>query len=241
MVGVYKITSPSGKIYIGQSWDIKSRWIAHKGIKPRGCPIVNNSILKYGADNHIFDILHELPKDITQDVLDIYEIFYIDHYKGLGFVLMNIQGGGSNSKTAEETKLKLSIANKGKQNSLGTKMPENTRLAIRKANLGRKMSPLLKEIFDKFRTPENARRMGYMNRGKVRSKENRERISETLKNRKDNKGELSPNAKLTNAQVLEIRSKYKPNKYTTTDIARDYCMSKTNAKDIVARRIWTHI
>lgn len=28
--GIYKITSPSGKIYIGQSIDIKRRWLDYK-------------------------------------------------------------------------------------------------------------------------------------------------------------------------------------------------------------------
>jgi predicted GIY-YIG superfamily endonuclease len=30
MIGIYKITSPSGKVYIGQSWDIYDRWKKHK-------------------------------------------------------------------------------------------------------------------------------------------------------------------------------------------------------------------
>lgn len=288
LVGIYRITSPSGRMYIGQSWSIKDRWRLHKCLDKAGCPLLINSFKKYGADAHKFEIIHALPQDVSQNVMDEYEILYINQYKDCGIPLLNIHKGGNNKRNSPQTiekqrsrmrgntwgfkkgqkvwnsgtvgvckawnkgiktgvklspegRLKLSKINTGNKYNVGRKMPEKTREALKKANVGRKMPDHLKEILSKFRTPENAIRMGHMNRGKIRSEENKRQISNTLKNRTDNKGELSPRAKITNAIVLEIRARYKLKEYTTTDISKDYSMSRTNAKDIIARRIWKHI
>ena len=50
MVGIYKITNPSGKIYIGQSVNIDNRISSYKNLKcknqtklyPRVCVIINH-------------------------------------------------------------------------------------------------------------------------------------------------------------------------------------------------------
>lgn len=235
MIGIYKITSPNGRIYIGQSWNIKRRWKDYRNDN-RERSAIYSSIKKYGYENHHFEIIHQLPNDVEQCVMDEYEILYILLHRQSGFKMLNLrEGGKSGGKMSDEAKKKMVIANTGR------KMSEKTKVALKKANCGRKMPEHLKEIFSKIRTTENAQRMGYMNRGKVRTNENKSQISQTLKNRIDNKGEFNSHSKLTNAVVIEIRSKYKPNEYTTTDIARDYGMSKTNAKDIIAKRSWTHI
>jgi len=56
---VYKITSPSGKIYIGSTDDIKRRKIQYKNLKRNFQWKIKNSIDKYGWDNHIFEIIWE--------------------------------------------------------------------------------------------------------------------------------------------------------------------------------------
>ena len=55
--GIYKITSPSGKIYIGQSVNIKDRIKAYKCGHCKEQPFVCNSILKHGWENHKFEII----------------------------------------------------------------------------------------------------------------------------------------------------------------------------------------
>lgn len=240
VVGIYSITSPSGRIYIGQSWDIKQRWFGHKKISKRGCPLLNNSFKKYGTDKHLFKIICELPPDISQEILDQYEIIYINQYKEVGFRLLNLKSGGYNAKLPEYLRKKISDLHKGNKYSVGRAMTTATRVALQKANIGRKMPESVRVKFAASAS-ENGRLTGYKNRGKIRTLENKKKISETLKKRIENKGELHPTSKFTNEIILEIRAKYKPKKYTTTDIARDYKMSRTNAKDIIARRIWTHI
>ena len=56
MVGIYKITSPSNKVYIGQSIDIEKRFSYYKRLSCKQQSKVYNSILKYGYENHVFEI-----------------------------------------------------------------------------------------------------------------------------------------------------------------------------------------
>ena len=53
IIGIYKITSPSNKIYIGQAVNILKRWKDYKSIKNRNQPKLDNSLNKYGFENHI--------------------------------------------------------------------------------------------------------------------------------------------------------------------------------------------
>lgn len=67
MVGIYKITNPKGKVYIGQSIDIISRWEkGHKYNVGSGSKL-KNSLLKYGYDNHVFEIIEECNIDILTE------------------------------------------------------------------------------------------------------------------------------------------------------------------------------
>ena len=57
--GIYKITSPSERVYIGQSVDIKRRWSKHKIRNCKGQTRLWESFRKYGHDRHIFEIIEE--------------------------------------------------------------------------------------------------------------------------------------------------------------------------------------
>lgn len=107
MVGIYKITSPSGKVYIGQSWDIVARWTKYSPLPHKKQRHIYNSILKYGVKNHKFEIIHELPKDVVQEVLDNYEVLYWQLYKDCGVQVMNIREPGRGGKNSEETRQKM--------------------------------------------------------------------------------------------------------------------------------------
>jgi group I intron endonuclease len=51
MVGIYKITNPKGKIYIGQSVDIEKRKYYYQALHCKKQTMLYNSIKKYGWDN----------------------------------------------------------------------------------------------------------------------------------------------------------------------------------------------
>lgn len=115
MVGIYKITSPTGRVYIGQSWGIEGRLKYYqRGANKKQCKIYA-SLKKYGWQAHKFEICHELPKDTTQEVLDNYEILYHDLYKSCGIDMMNIREPGNGGRNSEETRKKMSENNWNKK------------------------------------------------------------------------------------------------------------------------------
>ena len=162
---IYKHTSPSGKIYIGQTRAKNpiARWRnGGKGyfrINKHGNyqqPAMVNAINKYPWDTWIHEIIEICE---TQEDANRLEQYYIELYKSnnpaYGY---NITGGGNghtNQKMSEETKLKLSKAIKLKWKDLDYKekqmskehlpMHENTRNALRKANVGRKCTDETKQ------------------------------------------------------------------------------------------------
>lgn len=117
MVGIYKITSPSNKVYIGQSWDISSRKSVYKSIKCKGQPKLYESLKKYGWEYHSFEVVHELPKDVDQYILDSYEVLYFDLYYNCNINMMNVREPGRGGKLSQNTKKMLSLINTGKKYS----------------------------------------------------------------------------------------------------------------------------
>ena len=116
MVGIYKITNPNNRIYIGQSWNIESRLYSYKNGRCKNQRKLLNSIKKYGWENHKFEVIHELPVDIDQNILNEYEIIYYNFYKDCEVGFLNLRDpGGSKGKLSEETKKILSDINKGKK------------------------------------------------------------------------------------------------------------------------------
>ena len=139
---VYKHTSPSGKVYIGITLQpVELRWKNGNGYKDN-CYFVN-AIKKYGWDNFIHEIIcdnlskyeaEELEKDLISSLQST------DRRYGY-----NIRsGGGSVGKLSEETKKKISEANKGrfgsKNNFFGHNHSEETKKKLSKMKTGRKQS-----------------------------------------------------------------------------------------------------
>lgn len=113
MVGIYQITSPTGKIYIGQSWNVEKRILYYKRLDCNQQPKIYRSLLKYGVDAHEFTILKAIPTITTQKELDFWECYCISMYRTLGVVMLNAKEGGSNGKISDETKAKMSLSKKG--------------------------------------------------------------------------------------------------------------------------------
>lgn len=104
---IYKITSPSGKVYIGQTIDSVKRFSKYK----KGCckkqTRLNNSFLKYGFENHKIEIIEECDVDLLNDR----ERYWQDYYNVLGLNGLNCKLTKSNDKSAkisQSTKEKLS-------------------------------------------------------------------------------------------------------------------------------------
>jgi group I intron endonuclease len=158
---IYKILSPSNKVYIGQTWNYKKRMSGYKNISCKRQPKLYNSLLKYSVDNHSFTIIYELPEDISQGVLDTYEQLYIDQYRDCGIQLMNIREAGSHGKHSQESIEKLRKVNVGRKYSDEFK---KRRSEIMKGNTLRLGSS---------QSEETKLKMGNSRRGQVRSEETR--------------------------------------------------------------------
>lgn len=119
---IYKIISPSEKIYIGQTiGSIEKRWKEHledaKRVYKDHCKVLNNSIRKYGEKN--FKV--ELVEECLDEELDKKEAEYIIQYNSQVPNGMNIKLGGSSGKHHEDTKIKISNSSKGRIISLETR------------------------------------------------------------------------------------------------------------------------
>jgi len=80
MIGVYKIESPSGKIYVGSSLNIFNRFKKYKSLNCKSQTRLYNSLVKYGVNNHFFSILIECDKEELYE----YEHLYSNYYNVLG-------------------------------------------------------------------------------------------------------------------------------------------------------------
>lgn len=105
MVGIYKITNPKGKIYVGQSVNIGGRYYQYKGLSKYSLGRkIFNSIKKYGWDNHI----HEIIEECLIEQLDEREIYWGMFYEVLGENGLNLALGNGRGVCSEETKQLMS-------------------------------------------------------------------------------------------------------------------------------------
>ncbi len=130
--GIYKITSPKGRVYIGQSVDIETRWKQYKFLNCKSQSKIYRSLKKHGVENHIFEIIEQC----DFDDLVCRERYWQDFYDVLngGLNLILTECGELKIIMSDETKEKLRIANTGKKRS------EETKQKLREINSGEKAS-----------------------------------------------------------------------------------------------------
>lgn len=161
MIGIYKITSPSKKVYIGQSTNIEKRKSSYKNIKCNKQTKLYNSLKKYGFEKHKFEVICEC--EISE--LNDKERYYQELYCVLGKGGLNCRLTAASDRSgffSEEVKLKMSFSQKGKKHSIewfekmkgrklsedhkkkiirtGYKHTEETKLKIGLGNKGKKMT-----------------------------------------------------------------------------------------------------
>ena len=185
MKGIYKITNPEGKAYIGLSKDIKTRWESYRtrtGMSKNSS--LKFSLIEYGYDNHKFEILEEVDGDNKK--LRERERYWIEKSNTLVEGLNDNRGGSGTGKHTAEAKSKIGKANsKPKPKDFGANRSkdfytEEWKEKISKATKGRK-SPMKGKVG--------------ANKGKVMSDEQKRKISEANKGRKKPEG-FKPSGRL---------------------------------------------
>lgn len=76
---IYRITSPSMKLYIGQTINFKRRLITYKSLQCKNQPALYNSIKKYGWENHTVDIIEEFEGDLF--LCNVREAYWVKNFK----------------------------------------------------------------------------------------------------------------------------------------------------------------
>lgn len=227
---IYKLSSPSGKCYIGQTWDFKARKRKYRCLCCNAQPKIYNAIKKYGWKS--FNVSF-LDKAYNQTDLNNKEIFWIKHFDSVskGY---NCKDGGGQAKLSNEAREKISNANRGRVMSKETrrkmsdskkgikKTPEHVeKVAIK--NRGRKLSEAHKELLRNRvvtketrikmsksatgrRLSDNAKKkLSDFNKGKVLTEENMDKfLKGAEKYRMENKELIKENAKKNGRSVCKL-------------------------------------
>ena len=189
MIGIYKITSPSGRIYIGQSVNIDNRISSYKNLKCKNQTKLYRSLLKYTFENHIFEILEEC----NIEMLNERERYWQDFYNSASRNNLNCKLTKTNDKNGSlsiETKLKIGIGNKGKKMSLESRK----KMSIAKLQM-------TEETKSKFRlkkiSEEHKQKLSLLNKGKKIKEETR--LNLLINNGKSKKVICSKTLKIYNS------------------------------------------
>lgn len=156
---IYKYTSPSGKVYIGQTMNEDRRKHCFMNAKIYAGYAINMARLKYGPENFKYEVLMEYNTnniDLLRKILNIFEVSYIIKFKSNDIKYgYNITTGGdlntAGVKYTDEAREHCSIAqkkrfiNKNNHPLYGRHHSEETKKKISEKAKGRKMSQNTKD------------------------------------------------------------------------------------------------
>lgn len=174
MVGIYKITSPTGRVYIGQSEEIPSRWSTYRqmGVGVKRQRKLYRSFSKHGIENHIFEIIEEC---LIED-LNCRERYWQDFYDvlngGLNYILQEC--GEQRRVFSEETIKRKSEALKGENN------PMYGRTGDLNPMFGKDFSGDKNPFYGKNHTKEAKNKMSAAKKGKVSPRKGAKLESSTI-------------------------------------------------------------
>ena len=213
MIGIYKIENKiDGKVYIGQSIDIDSRWLRHKEeltYNHHHNDYLQRSWNKYGKENFIFEVIEECEEvNLTNR-----EQYWIDFYGGINSCnTYNNRDASSVGRLSDYTKLKISISQKGKPKAPGRTVSEDGRKRLSISHMGIKP------------TEETRRKMSEAKKGKKHTEESKKKISDTHKKRFKDNPEL--------AKQISIRQSGRKLSDETKDKLRQLNIGKKYGKDV---------
>lgn len=215
MVGIYKITNPKKKIYIGQSIDIDRRWRDYKNLNCDKQPKIYNSLVKYGVENHIFEIITECCIENLND----FERYYQELYNCIGNSGLNcnlVETDNLKKEMSIDTRFKMS--HKAKTRVFTEERREEVRQTMKKLHIEGKLKigirgeVMSEEKKEKIRignlgkkcTEESRARMRIAQKGKIITAEAR------LKSSISHKGNrISEETKIKLSLALKGRKKTK--------------------------------
>lgn len=239
--GIYKIENlVNGKVYIGQSVDIKARWSCHKSEFNKNIHSgvhFQRAWNKYGASNFKLTIIEECEEPLLNEK----EIFYIELYQSnnpeYGY---NCESGGREGKKINE-ELKKYLSKKIREYFDKTEIVPTAKLKKEEVIMIKKLlfdgEMTLKEIADMFNI--NSTNVVKIRDGKTYTK---------IKTPYDNMilGKISKKGekygkKLTKEQVVEIKKLLTEGNYTQVEIANMYNVKRKVIVDIKTLKKWINV
>jgi group I intron endonuclease len=180
--GIYRIVCiaeghDDSYCYVGQASDLDDRKSSHFSNLKRNKshnPYLQNAYNKYGKDYFIFEILHVCGKDVKE--LTYWESYYKNLYNAK-YNIREVEESNLGMRLSEETRRKISEANKGNQRWLGRKHSEETLMKISNSNRGKTRSEESKRKMSEAATG-NRNSVGH-----AHSEETRQKMSESAKKR----------------------------------------------------------
>lgn len=217
----------NGKMYIGQSCNLRKRHGTHISVSKKHNPKgINAAIRKYSIDEFRLFIVRFIDTDNEADQEERFWIAEMRRLLGRENVY-NMADGGKNQRgmagpahpmygktMPQEVCKKISNSLKGENHPLyGTKLPEEWAHNIAQAKMGEK-NP---------------------NFGKKVSKTTRAKLS--MAHKEENNGR----AKLTNKDVIKIKKLLTKGKMHKMDIAKKFNISRCTINDIQMGRSWKNV
>lgn len=172
LIGIYKITNPKNKIYIGQSINIYKRFNQYRKLECKNQTKIYNSLLKYGYNNHLFEIIHICNINELNEKERYYQELFDSIKTGLNCVFTRTDL--LNGVVSQETRNKLSMSLKGR---ILTNEHKNK---ISLGNINKKRTPeMIKQmsITSKNITPEHRKSLSDYAKKRVFSLETRQKMS----------------------------------------------------------------
>lgn len=264
ITGIYKITSPTNRVYIGQSFDIEKRWGKYKNINCKAQPKLYNSFKKHGVDKHKFEIVCQCSIEELNEMERFYQdAFCVLNEKGLNCVLTTSSDRyGVHSISTRE---KMSKAKKGKPLSEETRlkishalknMPSEKRESINKRK--KKVSDITRKKMSESQigrtaTDDTRAKLRASRLGKVASPETRLKISIAVKNMSDEtrakliaarKGRIistETRIKISNSNKEKIISKETRKKLSLANIGKIKSAESIEKTASASRKIVLHL
>lgn len=168
-IGIYKITNPLNKVYIGQSVNIDKRFKSYYGLHCKKQYRLHRSLVKYGSENHTFEIIEEC----SIEDLNCRERHWQDFYEVLGENGLNCllqECNNISQRLSEETKQRISKTKKG---SIYTEEHCNN---IGKGNRGKKRTSETKQKMSDIKKGQRS-----PTKGIVLTEVHKDKISNSLK------------------------------------------------------------
>lgn len=184
---IYKITNPINQVYIGQSKNVCRRFVDYSKARCSSQKLLYNSIIKYGWENHIFQILFAVNENEIDD-LEIKTILenksYYYENKNIG---LNMLKGGRNAYLMKDKNVvkNNSLSKTGKKHSKERCEKISKSLKGKKAwnkGLTKETNNIIKEQSERLKnkkiTEKELKRLSTLFKGKKHSEETKLKMSE---------------------------------------------------------------